>query len=88
MNATAEMDNKRIAPRLRSLKGAHLVLGNGISTFRCTVRNTSTTGVCVELPSTVAVPSRITLRMDDGSPDRLCDVAWRTETRLGLHFAP
>ena len=68
MNASAETENKRAAPRLRSLKGAHLVLANGISTFRCTVRNISTTGVCVELPSTLAVPNRLTLRIqpDEG----------------------
>lgn len=86
MNPGADIDNKRAAPRLRSLKGAHLVLPNGVSTFQCVVKNMSATGVLVELPSTLAVPNRVTLKMDDGSAERLCDVAWRTETRLGLHF--
>jgi PilZ domain len=86
MNAGTETENKRVAARLRSLKGAHLILPNRIGTFRCMVRNLSATGVCVELPSTLSVPNRVTLRMDDGSPDRLCEVVWRTETRLGLHF--
>jgi hypothetical protein len=86
MNAGVEPDNKRIAARLRSLKGAHVILPNRMSTFQCTVRNLSATGACVEMPSTLAITNRVTLRMDDGSPERLCDVAWRTETRLGLHF--
>jgi hypothetical protein len=86
MNPGVETENKRTAARLRSLKGARLVLPNRIGTFQCTVRNLSATGACVELPSTLSVPNRVTLRMDDGSPDRLCDVAWRTEQRLGLHF--
>lgn len=86
MNAGVESDNKRSAARLRSLKGAHLVLPNRIGTFQCTVRNLSATGACAELSSTLSVPNRVTLRMDDGSPDRPCEVVWRTETRLGLHF--
>jgi hypothetical protein len=86
MTPGVETDNKRIATRLRSLKGARVILPNRMSTFQCTVRNLSATGACVEMPSTLGVPNRITLKMDDGSPDRLCDVAWRTETRLGLHF--
>jgi hypothetical protein len=88
MNVGAEHDNKRAAPRLRSFKGAHLVLPNHASTFRCTVRNISETGLCVELPSTLAVPNRVLLKMDDGRSDRWCNVAWRTETRLGLQYAP
>lgn len=88
MNPGVETDNKRIAARLRSLKGALLILPNRIGTFQCTVRNMSATGACVELPSTLSVPNHLTLRMDDGSPDRPCEVAWRTETRLGLHFVP
>jgi hypothetical protein len=86
MNLGVESDNNRAAARLRSLKGAHLVLPNRIGTFECTVRNLSATGACAELPSTLSIPSRVTLRMDDGSPERLCDVVWRTEKRLGLHF--
>jgi hypothetical protein len=86
MNPGVETDNKRAAARLRSLKGAHLILPNRIGTFRCTVRNMSKTGACVELPSTLSIPNRVTLKLDDGSPDHLSDVAWRTETRLGLHF--
>ncbi|BCJ90257.1 hypothetical protein IZ6_09920 [Terrihabitans soli] len=86
MNAGVETDNKRTAARLRSLKGAHLVLPNRIGTFACTIRNLSATGACAEMPSTLSVPNRVTLRMDDGTPERLCDVVWRTETRLGLHF--
>lgn len=71
---------------MRTLKGARLVLPNNVSTFQCTVRNISETGLAVELPSTLAIPNQVTLRMDDGRPDRLCDVVWRTETRLGLHY--
>ena len=86
MSSPAESSDQRRAPRLRSLKGARLVLPNRVSTFQCTVRNISSTGVCVEMPSTFGVLNRMTLRMDDGSADRECEVVWRTETRLGLKF--
>jgi hypothetical protein len=86
MNAPAETTERRGAPRLRSLKGARLVLPNQTSTFQCMVRNTSVTGVAVELSSTLAVPYKVLLKMDDKSVDRMCEVAWRTETRLGLRF--
>ena len=85
---TDHPNEKRGSPRLRSLKGAQLVLPHNMSVFRCTVRNISETGVGVELPSTLAIPNRVTLKMDDGSPERRCEVAWRTQTRLGLRFLP
>jgi hypothetical protein len=85
MNAGVQTDDKRSAPRLRSLKGARLVVAQ-TSTFQCTVRNISSTGLCVEMPSTLAIPGRVELRMDDGTPSRVCEVAWRTETRLGLRY--
>ena len=34
-------DDKRIAPRHRTLKGARIVINDGFSTFQCTVRNLS-----------------------------------------------
>lgn len=81
-----DQENKRRAVRMRTLKGAKLVLPNNVSTFDCTVRNISATGALVEMPSTLGVPQRVSLRLDDGSPERVCEVAWRTERRLGLHF--
>lgn len=86
MNSGAEFQEKRGAPRLRALKGARLILANHASTFQCTVRNISQTGMLVEMPSTLTIPSRVRVRLDDGSPERMCDVIWRTETRLGLRF--
>jgi hypothetical protein len=85
-NTASNQTDQRGAPRMRTLKGARLVLANNMSTFECKVRNLSATGACVEMPSTLGVPSRVTLKMDDGSDDQLCHVAWRTDKRIGLHF--
>lgn len=78
--------NKRGAPRLRTIKGAKLVLPGGGSSFSCVMRNLSATGALVELPSTLGIPFNVTLQTDDGSVNRPCNVAWRTETRMGLTF--
>jgi len=86
MTSIAETHNKRDAPRVRTLKGARILLPNNVSTFECKVRNLSDTGACIELSSTVGVPARFRLLMDDGSDELLCEVAWRTETRLGVRF--
>lgn len=86
MPAPENDDDKRRAPRLRTIKGASLVLPGSASTFSCVMRNLSETGALVELPSTIGVPHTVTLRTDDGLLERPCTVAWRTETRLGLAF--
>lgn len=79
-------ENKRRAPRLRTIKGASLVLPGSESAFSCVMRNVSQTGAMVELPSTIGVPQAVTLQTDDGQLVRKCRVVWRTETRLGLDF--
>jgi hypothetical protein len=82
---TDDPEDKRGATRMRTLKGGKLVVAN-FSTFDCVIRNMSETGALVELPSTVGIPSHVTLRLQDGSPERQCRIAWRTERRIGLRF--
>lgn len=86
MTAPQNDSDQRRAPRLRTIKGAKLVLPGGGSAYSCVMRNISSTGALVELPSTLGVPYTVTLQTDDGSVNRPCTVAWRTETRMGLTF--
>jgi hypothetical protein len=87
MNAgDGPQDNKRAAPRHRTLKGGLIVLPGKMSTFQCTIRNVSDTGAMIEMASTLGVPQRFTLRMDDGGPDHEVTVSWRSDRRLGVHF--
>jgi hypothetical protein len=78
--------NKRNAVRMRTFKGAQLVAPGLFSTFDCIVRNMSDTGALVDLPSTVGIPGVVILRLKDGSLERNCRVAWRTEQRMGVRF--
>ena len=79
------MDESRNAPRHRTLKGARIVINDGFSTFACTVRNLSGTGARLKVASIIGIPERFDLAFDDGQRFS-CEVAWKTETELGVHF--
>jgi hypothetical protein len=81
-----DQQEKRGAQRHRTIKGARLVLPGSESAFSCVMRNLSETGALVELPSTLGVPHDVILQTNDGHINRRCRIAWRTETRIGLHF--
>lgn len=81
----AELARRR-APRMRTLKGAQIVVPAGTS-IRCTVRNISETGACLQLHSAVFLSHTFDLTFDD--PDwsrRSCRVVWRDALLLGVEF--
>ena len=78
-------DDNRDAQRHRTLKGGRIVVNDGFSTFDCTVRNLSETGAKLEVTSSLPIPQRFELAMHDGRRFA-CEVAWRTETEIGVHF--
>ena len=82
------MDEKRTVVRQRTLKGATIVFSDGQFTYKCLVKNLSTTGASLELPSTDGVPNQFNLVFEDRSPTRSCNVVWRTPKRLGVEFLP
>jgi hypothetical protein len=78
-------EEKRAAPRQRTLKGGRIVINNGSSTFDCTIRNLSEIGARLRVTSIIGIPDAFHLAMDDGRKFD-CAVAWRTETELGVKF--
>lgn len=82
----ASEENKRRSPRMRTMKGASLLLPGSASAFSCVMRNLSEHGALIELPSTIGVPAAVTLQTQDGTLNRAGRVVWRTETRLGIEF--
>jgi len=78
-------EESRQTPRRRTLKGARIVLNDGFSTFTCTIRNMSDSGAKLAMASILGVPQRFFLILDDGRRFE-CEVAWRTETEIGVHF--
>lgn len=79
------MEERRIAPRKRTLKGARIAINDGYSTFDCTVRNLSETGAKLKLASTLGVPDAFDLIFDDGRKFA-CTVMWRQGEELGVSF--
>lgn len=80
-----EGQKERAHPRIRALKGARAVIGNGHSTFDCTIRNLSATGAKVVFESTVPIPAAFELRFEDGQSHQ-CEVRWRTPKEIGVLF--
>ena len=79
------MEERRRTPRSRVLKSGHIAVGDKGRKIDCTVRNISSAGACIELPSsTFGIPPVFTLMLGTG-PQR-CRVIWRTEQRLGIAF--
>jgi hypothetical protein len=79
------VEEKRAEPRRRVLKGARIVVA-GQSTFDCTVRNLSSNGALIRLPSIVGIPDHFDLVLDDGQRFT-CVVIRRTASDLGVSFS-
>ena len=86
VNATiVPMDEKRIAPRSRVLKGGTIGLVGG-GAISCTVRNISSTGAALEVGSQIGIPDDFKLVIDVDHFSRSCHVQWRKGQRLGVTF--
>lgn len=79
------MEERRRAPRQRTLKGAHIVFNDGHSTIDCQVRNLSAIGALLRVAGVIGIPDRFTLRFDDGRSFS-CVVARRTADAVGVTF--
>lgn len=76
---------RRSSPRKKVLKGVKVVYNDGHCLLDCTVANLSDGGACLDLPTFVPLPERVTLRFDDGH-EHEAQVVWSTSTRLGVRF--
>ena len=80
------MSEQRKQPRLRTLKAGRIGFNRRFSVISCTVRNLSADGACLHVASSVAVPDRFDLTIEPEGTSRDCEVAWRTEDRIGVAF--
>jgi hypothetical protein len=73
---------QRRAPRQRAYKGGRVVFNNGHSTIDCLVRNISSHGALLTLPSTVGIPDEFEVWMNGKqAPAR---VTWKRADKLGV----
>jgi hypothetical protein len=84
---TCAMSEQRKKPRHRAFKAGRIVFNQRRSVLDCTVRNLSSTGACLDVPSAVGVPDVFELIIESESTTRACRIAWRSERRIGVHFS-
>ena len=79
-------EEHRGAGRQRVLKAGTIEFGGGA--IDCTVRNLSASGAALDVASPLGIPERFTLVVPADGTQKLCQVIWRKETRLGVAFVP
>jgi hypothetical protein len=78
------VDERRSAPRMRTLKSAKIVLSDKTPKIECTVRNLSNIGARLQVSTSSGLPSHFDLEFDGGR--RHCRVVWMRETLFGVAF--
>lgn len=76
---------RRVAPRLRTLKRARVLFNNRFSTIDCVVRNVSRTGALLTIDTAVHLPMQFELAIGD-EPLRPAKLVYRRETFAGVRF--
>lgn len=77
---------RRIARRQRVFKAGRLTFAG--TTVDCTVRNLSSEGALIELPTSEGVPHELILSLLTHRLNFNCFVVWRDNKRLGVVFGP
>lgn len=83
----ADFTEKRAVPRHRVFKSGRIVFNAGRSTIDCSVRDLSTNGARLEVPTVVGIPNTFDLMLP-GVARQPCRVAWRRLKELGVAFEP
>jgi hypothetical protein len=78
----SQLPEQRREMRRRVLKAGRIVFNNRQSTLDCTVKNISSQGALVTLPSTTFVPEEIELCI--GNETHKARVIWRAADKMGL----
>ena len=89
MEAPAEpngLSENRRERRMRVLKSARIIFNGGYTVFDCRVRNLSSGGALLELPSLVGIPTHFEIALDSSGGRRPCTVMWHTNTLMGVAF--
>ena len=79
-------DDKRSAPRRRTLKTGIIVFANRNATFACAVRDLSASGARLRVDSVINVPDAFDLIIELDGLQASCEVAWRRDMELGVRF--
>jgi hypothetical protein len=81
------MSEKRKVSRRRTLLSGTVVFNQHGSVITCVIKNLSDIGACIEVPSPTGIPDTFELSIEPGGRKEACQVAWRSEKRVGVRFA-
>src|SRR5512140_787914 len=74
------VNENRIAPRKRVLKGAFIITSEKAPKLACTVKNISDTGAALQVQTTYGLPAAFDLIVDNQRFH--CRSMWRTDTKI------
>jgi PilZ domain len=80
------MAEHRRATRNRTYKAGRIAFGGRRAVITCLIRDLSDSGACLGVESPIGIPDLFNLVFDSGEPSRMCQVVWRTATRVGVEF--
>jgi len=78
-------DNRR-ERRQRVLKSGRIVFDGGYTTYDCRVKNVSSSGALLQIPSLLGIPNQFQIDIDKSNKLRPCTVMWRNDTMMGVRF--
>jgi len=79
-------DDRRRAPRRRTLKSATISPDGQGTCFDCVVRNISETGIRVKVASQLGIPKSFRFKFPDEGIDQTAEIVWRLDKELGAVF--
>jgi hypothetical protein len=82
------MQEHRHSQRARTLRAGKILFNNKRSVIDCMVRNTSSNGACLLVPSVVGIPSAFNLLIEGEAGSRPCKAVWHGQNRIGIEFNP
>jgi hypothetical protein len=84
LRRVSKLEERRRHARRRTLKSGKIIFDR--SSMSCTISNLSDKGARLQLPSTQGLPGHFNLLIEVKGVNRICRVAWITETKLGVTF--
>ncbi|BDA85509.1 hypothetical protein Sa4125_30510 [Aureimonas sp. SA4125] len=77
---------RRVAPRVRTLKRAKILFNNRYSTFDCIVRNISSTGALLTIDEAAHLPKTFDITIGDEKTERPARLVYRRGVLAGIRF--
>ncbi|UIJ70498.1 PilZ domain-containing protein [Aurantimonas sp. HBX-1] len=90
MGALPELEpdgsERRVAPRMRTLKRAKIIFNGGFSTFDCILRNISATGALLTIDEAAHLPKEFQIRIGEERDERPAKLVYRRGMFAGIRF--